>query len=142
MNDNLFLVHGIIIFKLRSKLKHIIQYSLSCSFLTLEISENFDPTTDGYTNFSIFRNFFNNVFKFFFKNYNTYLRNLLLQLEQNFRKISSAFFRSFLLFIFFNISGNFAKFMARRIFLNILNTVKSYFRFTYNFFKQVFPQFF
>ncbi len=63
MNDNLFLVHGIIIFKLRSKLKHIIQYSLSCGLLKLEILEKRDPTFDECIKFTVLRNFFNTVLK-------------------------------------------------------------------------------
>ncbi len=80
MNDNLFLIHGII-FKLRSKLKHIMQYSLSRSLLKLEMLEKSDPTIDACINFPIVRNFFNTIFqifKFFFENSDTYLWNVFL----------------------------------------------------------------
>ncbi len=64
MNDNLFLVHGVP-FKLRSKLKRIIQYSLNCSLLKLEMLEKRDPTIDGCINLAILRNFFNTIFQNF-----------------------------------------------------------------------------
>ncbi len=144
MKDNLFLVHRIT-FKLRSKLKHIVQYSLSCSFLKLEMLENSDSTIDGCINFAILQNFFSAIFKFltfFFENltFKSVERMYFCNLSKVF--ISSNFLKSILCLRFFKIYRNFRKLTATRIYPNIPNTLITYFCFIHNFFKQVFPWFY